>query len=205
MRWGIREFISSVYTILLIAYAVAGGTALGLYSAYRVVESEFAFGMQQAGPWEVHPQIGTREIDPYARATLARSADIPLAAGEGLTLRANTDSLARPLRGDCVYSITGTTPSARFWTLTLQDASGRLPDGWQSERLATTSARITRPEDGALRIEISPSPQAGNWLRPPDGDGFSIALRLYDTPASGTLTRFTADMLPEITRIGCRA
>lgn len=205
MRRGIREFTSSVYTILLIAYAVAGGAALGLYSAYRVVESEFAFGMQQAGPWEVHPQIGTREIDPYARASLARSADIPLAASEGLTLRADTDSLARPLRSDCTYSLTGTTPSARFWTLTLQDASGRLLEGWQSERFTTTSARITRPENGALRLTISEQPRAGNWLRPPDRGGFSIALRLYDTPASGTLTRFTADMLPEITLMECPA
>lgn len=205
MRRSIREFTSSVYTILLVAYAVAGGAALGLYSAYRLVEGEFAFGIQQAGPWQVHPQIGTREIDPYARATLARSADIPLAAGEGLTFRANTDSLSRPLRSDCTYTITGTTPSARFWSLTLQDENGLLPDGWQSERFTTTSVRITRPEDGALHIAISPQPQAGNWLRAPDDGGFSIALRLYDTPAGGTLTRFTAEMLPDITPMECPA
>jgi len=205
MSRGIRAFTSSVYTILLVAYAVAGGAALGLYSAHRVVESEFAFGVQQAGPWQVHPQIGTREIDPYARAILARSADIPLAAGEGLTFRATIDSLGRPLRSDCVYTITGTTPSARFWTLTLHDADGRLPGGWQNERIALTSARITRPEDGAMRVVISPQPQPGNWMRAPGGDGFGIALRLYDTPASGTLTRFTADMLPDIARQECPA
>ncbi len=203
MSRGIREFISSVYTILLVAYAVAGGAALGLYSAYSVVESEFAFGVQQAGPWQVHPHVGTREIDPYARAVLARTADIPLAAGEGLTVRAAMDSELRPLRSDCVYAITGTTPSARFWTLTLQEGNGRLPDDWQTQRLATTSARITRPEDGAMRIAISPQPQPGNWLRAPDSPEFTIALRLYDTPASGTLTRFTADMLPDIARTGC--
>ncbi|MCC5977260.1 MAG: DUF1214 domain-containing protein [Salinarimonas sp.] len=205
MSRGIREFTSSVYTILLVAYAVAGGAALGLYSAYRVVDSEFAFGVQQAGPWQVHPQIGTREIDPYARAILARTADIPLAAGEGLTFRASTDSLARPLRSECIYTISGTTPSARFWTLTLHDGDGRLPDGWQVQRLATTSARITRPEDGAMRVTISREPQPGNWLRVPDTEGFTIALRLYDTPAGGTLTRFTADMLPDIRRMGCPA
>lgn len=205
MSRGIRAFTSSVYTILLVAYAVAGGAALGLYSAYRVVDSEFAFGVQQAGPWQVHPQIGTREIDPYARATLARSAAIPLAAGEGLTFRAATDSQGRPLRGECIYAITGTTPSARFWSLTLHDSTGHLPDDWQDGRIALTSARITRPEDGAMRVTISPQPQPGNWIRAPDGNGFGIALRLYDTPAGGTLTRFTAEMLPDITRLECPA
>ena len=205
MSRGIRAFASSIYTILLVAYAVAGGAALGLYSAYRVVESEFAFGVQQAGPWQVHPRIGTREIDPYARAALARSADIPLAAGEGLTFIATVDSLARPLRGDCVYTISGTTPFARFWTLTLHDASGRLPAGWQDARITLTSARITRPEDGAMHIIIAPQPQPGNWLRAPDDGGFGINLRLYDTPASGTLTRFAADMLPDIMLVECPA
>lgn len=197
--------LNAFYNLLLITYAVLGGAALGLYSAYWTLEREMLFGGQQAGPWTVWPQIGTRDIDPYARAVLARTGEIPLAAGEGLAFEARVDDSGRPLQGNCIYEIVGATPSARYWTLALYGHGGEAaPMGPQRGRSATTSAAITRDEDGDYTITISPVPQPGNWLQPSPGNGrFDVIMRFYDTPASGTLTRFSAEMMPAITRREC--
>jgi len=193
--------LNSLYNLTLITYAVLGGAALGLYSAFWMVEREQPFGGQQAGPWTVWPQIGSRDIDPYARAILARTGEIPLAAGEGLAFEARIDSAGRPLDGNCIYEITGATPSARYWTLAVY---GSGHETLASGRHATTSSAITRDEDGAETLTISPVAQPGNWLQPPRLDGrFEIVMRFYDTPAGGTLTRFSEEMMPTITRTGC--
>jgi len=195
------SLLNSLYNLALITYAVLGGAALGLYSAYWMVEREQPFGEQQAGPWKVWPQIGSRDIDPYARAILARTGEIPLAVGEGLAFEARTDSAGRSLDAGCIYEIAGAAPSARYWTLSIY---GNGPRSAVPGRQATTSAAITRDETGAYSLTISPVVQSGNWLQPPQIDGrFEIIMRLYDTPASGTLTRFSEEMMPAITRMGC--
>lgn len=197
--------LNSLYNLTLIAYAVLGGAALGLYSAFWMVEREQPFGGQQAGSWMVWPQIGSRDIDPYARAILARTGEIPLAAGEGLAFEARIDDTGRPLQANCIYEIAGITPSARYWTLALYgNGGGAALEEPQRNRSATTSAAITRDEDGDYAITISPVAQPGNWLQPSPGNGrFDVVLRFYDTPASGTLTRFSAEMMPAITRREC--
>jgi hypothetical protein len=193
--------LNSFYNLALITYAVLGGAALGLYSAFWIIESEQPFGRQQAGPWSVWPQIGSRDIDPYTRAVLARTGEIPLAAGEGLAFEARLDSAGRPLDRNCIYEITGTTPSARYWTLSIY---GSGHDSAVPDRQATTSSAITRGETGGYSLTVSPVAQPGNWLKPPSDDArFEIIMRFYDTPASGTLTRFSEEMMPRITRTGC--
>lgn len=193
--------LNSLYNLTLITYAVLGGAALGLYSAFWMVEREQPFGGQQAGPWTVWPQIGSQDIDPYARAILARTGEIPLAAGEGLAFEARTDSVGRLLDDNCIYEIAGATPSARYWTLSVYGhGHGSAVPG----RQATTSSAITRDETGAYSLTVSPVAQPGNWLQPPQMEGrFEIIMRLYDTPASGTLTRFSEEMMPTITRTEC--
>ena len=78
------------------------------------------------GPWQAWPNAGTEDVDPYSRARLARTGEIPLGSGEGLTLLAQTDDAGRALTARCDYRIVGQTPPARLWTLTLENAQGRV-------------------------------------------------------------------------------
>jgi len=195
--------IGAAYDVTLLVYAVALGAGLGLASALWMVEGDLPFGRQEAGPWHVWPQIGSRAADPYSRAILARTANIPLGAGEGLAFHATRDDAGRLLESDCVYILDGPIPPARYWTLTIYDEQGNLAGDGLESRSITSSARVVRSENGAAQIVISRAPAPGNWIVPPTSQRFEIVLRLYDTQAAGALTRFTASALPSILREGC--
>lgn len=205
MSPGAKARIRAAYDVALAVYAVALGATLGLASAFWAVEGDYPFGRQDAGPWHVWPQLGSRAADPYARAIIARTGDIPLGAGEGLAFHATRDDAGRFLDAACVYLIDGPTPPARYWTLTIYDAQGRLVGESLDSRSVTSSARVLRGEDGAARLVVAREPQSGNWVAPPPAGRFEIVLRLYDTQTSGALTRFSAGSLPSLSRVECPA
>jgi hypothetical protein len=60
------------------------GIALGLAVTFVTLERGFGFGAVQAGPWTAWPRVGASDIDPYARAVLSRTGEIPLAAAQGI-------------------------------------------------------------------------------------------------------------------------
>ncbi len=195
---------NAAFNVLLLVYAVLLGLAGGLFTAFWMVEGEYPFGRREAQAWTAWPDLGSREIDPYARAILSRNGDIPLGIGEGLAFHAAADDAGLPLDGSCTYTITGTTPPARYWTMALYDAEGRY-DNSPTSRSSTTSAQILRDEEGRMEINLSRDPQPGNWLTTPQSSEFQIVFRLYDTPVSGTLSWVSEDSLPMIRRGECRS
>src|SRR5262249_61662495 len=70
--------------------------------------------------------MGTADIDPYARAAIARTGALPVGLGDGVAFVARTDDRGRPLDGGCDVTIAGVTPQARYFTLTLYDTDGKL-------------------------------------------------------------------------------
>ena len=83
--------------------------------------------------------------------------------------------------------ISGTTPQARFWTLTLYDPQGRLI-GNAIDRQGFTSQEIVRNADGSFDIVVAPRARPGNWLPTNGVDSYVLVLRLYDSPV-GVATR----------------
>ena len=91
------------------------------------------------------------------------------------------------LDGRCDVVVSGTTPPARFWTLTLYDPDGRLVAN-SVNRYGFTSQEIVRRADGTFEIAIAPRARAGNWLPTGGIERYMLMLRLYDTPV-GVATR----------------
>src|SRR3979411_2813402 len=83
-------------------------------------------GTLTIGAWTARPRTGTAEVDPYSRASIARSGELPVGTGDGAAFSATTDDRKRPLDGRCDVVVSGVTPAARFWTLTLYDSKGHL-------------------------------------------------------------------------------
>ncbi len=83
--------------------------------------------------------------------------------------------------------ISGTTPQARFWTLTLYDPQGRLI-GNAIERQGFHQPGIVRSADGSFDVAVAPRARAGNWLPTNGVDSYLLVLRLYDSPV-GVATR----------------
>ncbi len=180
---------------------VAGAVVLGLWSAWLAVRSPAPIDTIELGAWQAWPNAGTDEADPYSRARLARTGEIPLGSGEGLTLLALTDDAGEPLTQSCDYRIVGQTPPARLWTVALEDPDGRVVDG-VGGTAALGSDTLLREPDGSFEIVLSPAPQTGNWISTKDAERFRVVVRLYDTTAR-TGTELTTLFMPHISRGHC--
>ena len=186
--------------ISLIALAIA--TAVGLGMTWTTSTRGVSFDAVRIGPWTAWPRTGTADIDPYARAAVARSGELPIGSGDGVAFIARSDEKGRPLDGRCDILISGITPAARFWTLTLYDTQGQLVSN-SLQRYGFTSQEIVRSADGSFEIRIAPRSRAGNWLPTGGLDRYLLMMRLYDTPV-GVATRTQKDApMPDIATVGC--
>jgi len=183
-------------------FAFVVAAALGLGATWLTLTRGTAFGAVAIGAWTAWPKTGTTEIDPYARAVVARSGRLPLGSGDGVAFEARNDDRGKAFDGRCDVVVSGTTPPARFWTLTLYDPDGRLVANTVN-RYGFTSQEIVRRADGSFDIVIAPRARPGNWL-PTGGVGrYMLVLRLYDTPV-GVATRAAREApMPAITQRSC--
>ncbi|WP_018389851.1 DUF1214 domain-containing protein [Ancylobacter sp. FA202] len=182
---------------LLFLLTLAIGAALGLGLTWITMVDGYGPGLVRSGPWETWPRAGTETADPYARAALARAGELPLELADGIAFVATTDSAGRPLDGRCDISVSGSLPQARYWTLTLTDAQGRLIDN-AAARTGFTSTEVVWNRDSTLDVALGPRARAGNWLPTGARDRIVLTFRLYDT-AVGLANR-TSDA-PEMPRI----
>jgi len=190
--------------VSIIVKAVAAGAiglALGIAASGSLL-ADPPFGAATVGPWRVAVEAGSPDADPYTRAALARSGEIPLALGEGLKLVARVDSVGRPLDRRCVYRIGPRTPTARYWTLSLVNLAG-YPVENAAGRYGFRSSEIVRQDDGSFAITVSALAHAGNWLPIGRVQAFALALRLYDTPLAASAGGIDKASLPTIERESC--
>ncbi len=168
-------------------FALIVAAVVGLGSTYLALTRGAAFGALRIGSWTAWPKTGTQNADPYARASIARSGRLPIALGDGLTFIAKRDDNGQPLDGRCDVVLSGITPAARFWTLTLYNLNGELVAN-SLKRYDFTSQEIVRNGDGSFVIAIAPRANAGNWLPTGGVERYQLALRFYDT-AVGVATK----------------
>ena len=169
----------------LFAFAVAALVGLGM--TQLALTRGTVFGAITIGAWTAWPKTGTTDIDPYARAAIARSGELPVGSGDGVAFFASADETGRLFDGRCTVALSGTTPPARYWTVTLYDPQGRLV-GNAAARYGFTSQEITRRTDGSFEIVAGPRARPGNWLPTGGVDRYVLVWRLYDTPV-GVATR----------------
>lgn len=184
----------------LLALVIAAMVGLG--ATWFTLNRGTAFGAVELGTWQAWPKTGTLDIDPYARANVARNGELPIGSGDGVAFYARADDAGRPLNGHCDVIVSGTTPPARFWTMTLYDPQGGLVAN-SINRNGFTSQEIARRPDGSFTIAMAPRARSGNWLPTGAVGRYILVLRLYDTPV-GAATRPGRDApMPSVTTKGC--
>ena len=190
-----RLFLGSCLTLILAA-------AIGLGATWMTLTRGVAFGAMTVGAWTAWPKSGSPDIDPYARAIIARTGELPTGAGDGVAFYAHTDDVGNVLDGRCTFVISGMTPAARYWTLTLYDAQGRLVAN-TIDRHGFTSAEILRETDGRFSISVGPRARPGNWLPSGGIEQLVLVWRLYDTPIGGASLTTKDGPMPTIARRSC--
>jgi hypothetical protein len=190
-----RLFFGSCFTLVLAAI-------IGLGATWLTLTRGVAFGSLTIGAWTAWPKSGSVDIDPYARASIARTGELPIGTGDGVAFYAHTDDAGNVLDGRCTFSLAGMTPAARYWTVTLYDPQGRLVAN-VIRRHGFTSAEILREQSGRFVINAGPRARPGNWLPSGGIEQFVLVWRLYDTPI-GVAARTTKEgPMPTIERKGC--
>ena len=191
-----RLLIGSLYTFILAA-------VIGLGSTWMTLSRSTGFGALRIGAWTARPKTGTADIDPYSRAAIARTGALPVAIGDGVAFVARSDDSGRPLDGRCDAVISGTTPAARFFTLTLYDPDGRLVAN-SLDRQGFTSEELVRRQDGSFEIAVAPRARPGNWLPTGGVERYILIMRFYDTSV-GVATRAEREApMPSVKIGGCR-
>jgi len=189
---------NSVKALLACAIGVGVGLAASAYALSRASP----FDSVRLGPWEIVAHAGSIDADPYTRASLERSGEIPLATGEGLQLIAREDDDGRPLDARCSYEVGPRVPTARYWTLGVIDSHG-WPIENAARRYGFRSSEILREANGDFTITVSADVASGNWL-PIGGPGpFALVLRLYDSPLGATAGGIEKSAAPRVAGIGC--
>jgi hypothetical protein len=183
-------------------FALVVAAVVGLGATYLALTRGSAFGALTIGSWTAWPKTGTADADPYARATIARTGQLPVALGDGVSFTAQADDKGRLLDGRCDVVLSGITPAARFWTLTLYSVDGELVSN-SVNRYGFTSQEIVRHADGNFEIAIAPRANPGNWLPTGGVERYALVLRLYDT-AVGVSTKAGREVpMPAVTTRSC--
>jgi len=190
-----RLLFGSCFTFLIAA-------VLGLSATWFTLSRGVAFGSLTIGAWTAWPKSGSVDIDPYARASIARSGELPTGTGDGVAFYAHTDDRGSNLDGRCTFTIIGMTPPARYWTVTLYDPQGRLVAN-ALDRHSFTSEEIVRDNDGHFAITAAPLARSGNWLPTGGIEQFVLVWRLYDTPIGVASRTTTQGPMPAIAKRGC--
>jgi len=180
-----------VRLIILILVALLLAIVVGLGATWITATRGTDLGTLTIGAWTARPRSGSADIDPYSRAAIARSGELPIGTGDGIAFLATASDDKRPLDGRCDVIVSGVTPPARFWTLTLYDRKGRLVAN-SLQRYGFTSEEIVRNSDGSFTVSVASRARAGNWLPTGGIERYVLMLRLYDTPV-GVATRSQRD------------
>ena len=106
----LRRARTDVRLIFITLLALMLATAIGLGATWMTATRGTDLGTLTIGAWTARPKTGTADVDPYSRASIARSGELPIGAGDGVAFSATTDDRKRPLDGRCDVVVSGVTP-----------------------------------------------------------------------------------------------
>jgi hypothetical protein len=157
------------------------------------------------GPWRSSADTGSVDANPWSRAAVAIAGLYALSRQEAIYFTAFTDSGGETLRGECDYTLSGPTPDARWWSLTVYGADHYLVPNPQ-DRHAANAANLPSAAAGRIDLTLSGNTAAiqhrADALPVPAQGSFSLTLRLYNPPPS-TATQLDRVPLPTIQRGDC--
>jgi hypothetical protein len=191
-------------TALLTLISLAIAIGLGGYSVWYALNAQDGVGAIRIGQWTAFPDVGSLTADPYSKARVAREGVLALGRAEGLAFVAERDEAGEPLKRECAYTIEGSYPTARFWTLYAADQSLGVIGTGKPRQAALQSYEVLRQADNAVVISVGNRPAPGNWLLTNGSGKMYFVLTFYDTPIASS-TGLSDVTLPRILKAGCNA
>jgi hypothetical protein len=200
----VRRFARQMGGFITLIVALLAAAAAGLGSAWYMIDRGTFLTVDNVGPWRSWSSEGNPEADPYTQAHLAREGRLSVTSTAARYFLARTDSTGRVLTSNCEYLLEGPPIDAKWWSITLFDARGRLVPN-AARRFGFNSAEIVRLTDGSHQVAIARQARTGNWL--PSGSVGGRELNLWLSifmPSNVVGGGFSPEkQLPRIRRVGC--
>lgn len=179
--------------------------AVGLASAWWVLRhAPWLQASVTVGAWKANLLAGSPDADPYTRASIALNALLALGRDETMYFVATKDDAGQALRSQCTYTVQGTPPKARWWSVTAYADDLFLFDA-PNHHFSLNGTTAVLDAQGRFALVTGPTPQ-GNafWLPTPGRRGVVLTLRLYN-PEPSLQASPSSLVPPRITRIGACA
>ena len=185
---------------LIGAGLVLAGVALGLGSAALTVRIAAYAESTRAGAWRVNLAAGGADAGLYTRALVAVVGLLALNREETLYYLAEQDDSGRALDAQCAYRVSGTAPSARWWSITAYGGDYFLFPS-PNRRYSFNMKSVEPDAQGRFAMVTGPSAREGRWLPTPGSGRMVLALRLYN--AAPAIARDAGSLdAPRIERTG---
>jgi len=174
---------------------------LGLTSLSLSIGSGMATDRQ--GSWKSWKNSGHVNADPYTRAYIAKTGQLPLPPQIAQTYYALYDNAHRRLHTSCTYLIESPTVEAKWWTLAVYDYNGKIFENPLKRYSFNAESAMIRFQ-GGFNIYASQTPQPENWLPISKLGPFILVYRLYRKNATENQVTSEDDVpLPLIKRMSC--
>jgi hypothetical protein len=166
---------------------LVSGVVLGLLSArYMMENASVAIPIANSKWTEI--RVGGEDLQSsYLAGHFLRRGQVPPPKATRFYVR-NVDDDGNSLRGDCVVTVEGQMPTARWWFVSAASSGGRK---------TLDAAQVIREASGDFAISLSVSPVAGNWLVPADGGNYDLQLVLLGVEDGAQ------PVLPSVKRLWC--
>lgn len=190
-------FFLRFVTFILVAVLIG----LGLTSISLSTGSGIA--AQRHGGWKSWKNAGHINADPYTRAYIAKTGQLPLPPQIAQTYFSLYDNAHRRLHTSCTYIVESPAVRAKWWTLAAYNYNGQIfKNKYKRYSFNTGSAMLKL--DGGFRVHLSETTQPENWLPMSDQGPFVLVYRLYRKELTDEQASAQNDVpLPLIKRVSC--
>lgn len=156
-------------------------------------------GDHTIGDWSVLETAASDQASALERAAWARSGFAIMPRERALYFTRTTASNGRDLEGGCRYRITGTAPTAAWWSLMVYDA--RLSTISSDGPTSINSDNVQLDARGGYTAYLSGAREPGNWLSNRTSGTLVIVYRIYE-PDETLLKDVSSVSLPVIVQSG---
>ena len=183
---------------------ILGGIAIGMISAWYMLEKGSSLTTTFSGSWRMWSHDGSVGADPYTLAHMSRDGRLPITSSNALYFIANEDAEGEKIAADCDYLISGKPLDADWWSLAIYAKNGQSIKN-KSQRSFVNSSSLLRLENGNYRIKLTRNVRPGNWIEISGSQQLTLMLRLYGIHATKDASRNNSieQNLPIIRRLDC--
>jgi hypothetical protein len=165
------------------------GAVLGLLSAAQMMENASISKPVGTSKWT---EVNAESDDLsglYRAGHFLKRGQLPPPKGARFFVR-SVDDEGNSLRGDCVVTIEGKVPAARWWFL--NSSSLTVSTG-------IDASEVVREANGTFNISVSSNPVSGNWFIPATGGTYDLQFVLLSISDED----FATTALPAVKRLSC--